>query len=554
MTAVESDKLWGGRFSSATDPVLEEFNFSITYDKKMYAEDIRGSIAYASAIQKAGIITSKEADELIAGLEKVLAEWESGAFEIAATDEDIHTANERRLTELVGAVAGKLHTGRSRNDQVATDMRMWLTARIPKLDAMLSALLTVIADRAETEADVIMPGYTHMQRAQSIRWSHYLLSYAFAFKRDLTRLRLVRQEANRSPLGSGALAGNPFDIDRESLTEALGFAETIENSLDATRDRDFVVQLLQWSALAGTHLSSMAEDLILYSTKEFGYVKLADAYSTGSSLMPQKKNADSLELIRGKAGRLQGLASGFLTTLKGLPTTYNKDLQDDKIAMFESVETMEKMIQIMTGVVATLTIDATEMRKALTDDMLATDVAYFLVRKGVPFREAHVAAGKAVKLAEDRECPLKDLDVPSLKLINASFDAGIANIFDFDTSTEQYSVTGGTSKASCVAQVAKLRNFLNGAGASDDVATPTVAVAAPIAVPVATATRVEALHLGGAGLASNSADRASGKGATTGNKKNTSSLGSGFYDPTPQYERSSTKRVAPPGGQSSIVF
>lgn len=539
-------KLWGGRFSESTDPVLEEFNFSIGYDQKMYAEDIRGSIAYTRAIQRVGIVTAEEAEELTVGLEKVLFEWESGTFEITPADEDIHTANERRLKELVGPVAGKLHTGRSRNDQVATDMRLWLTGRLGTLRSLIADLIQVMTTRAEAEIHVLMPGYTHLQRAQAIRWSHWLLSYAWAFKRDLTRLGHVRDDANRNPLGSGALAGNPFGIDRDLLSAELGFASTIENSLDATRDRDFVVELLQWGALAGTHLSSMAEDLILYSTKEFGFVTLADAYSTGSSLMPQKKNPDSLELIRGKQGRLSGLASGFLGTLKGLPTTYNKDLQDDKIAMFESVETVEKMVQIMTGVVATLKLNTDAMRRALTDDMLATDVAYYLVRKGVPFREAHGVAGSVVKLAEERTCALKDLDTASLQNIHPSFEADIAGIWDMKASTDQYTSVGGTSEVSCRVQVDQMTAFLASLGISRSVPAATVTAPVPISQVSDGARVVE-------GAGARASDHPVAKAGTGGNRKNASSLGTGFYCETPS-NISSTRRIAPPGGKSSIVF
>lgn len=554
MSTETGEKLWGGRFSEGTDSVLEEFNFSIAYDRKMYAEDIRGSIAYARAIERVGIVSKAEADELVEGLEKVLTEWNNGTFEVQPADEDIHTANERRLKEIVGKVAGKLHTGRSRNDQVATDMRLWLVGRLKTLGSLLAELIQVMTTRAEAEVDVLMPGYTHLQRAQAIRWSHWLMSYAWAFKRDVTRLDHVHDDANRNPLGAGAIAGNPFGIDRDRLTADLGFSSTIENSLDATRDRDFVVQLLQWGQLVGTHLSSMAEDLILYCTKEFGFVTLADAYSTGSSLMPQKKNADSLELIRGKQGRLSGLATGFITTLKGLPTTYNKDLQDDKIAMFESVETVEKMVRIMTGVVATLKVNAEAMRAALTDDMLATDVAYYLVRKGVPFREAHGIAGSVVKLAETRGCSLKDVDIQLLKTIHPSFEADISGIWDMKASTDQYTAVGGTGEVSCRAQITAMRSFLatleiaSAPNGSDDVAIPSQEEIASVS---ASFKAVGAPMTGVAGQ--RVAVHPVAKAGTEGNRKNASSLGSGFYCDAPE-QHSSTRRIAPPGGKSNIVF
>ncbi len=321
----------------------------------MWLADILGSQAYAAALAQAGIITQAEATHLVEGLDQVAEEWRQGRFEIQAGDEDIHTANERRLGELIGAVAGKLHTGRSRNDQVATDTRLWLRGAIDGLADHLNELIEATVERAENDIDLLMPGYTHLQRAQPVRWSHWLLSHAWAWQRDAQRLAEVRGRVNVLPLGSGALAGNPFAIDRDFLAQELGFQAITPNSLDGVSDRDFVAEFLFWASLTSIHLSRLAEDLILFASAEFGFVTLADAYSTGSSLMPQKKNPDSMELLRGKSGRVVGDLMGMLMTLKGLPSTYNKDLQEDKEPLFDAVDTLSGTLQIATGVITTLT-------------------------------------------------------------------------------------------------------------------------------------------------------------------------------------------------------
>jgi argininosuccinate lyase len=320
-------KLWGGRFTGKTDPLMEAFNASIGFDRRLWEADIIGSQAYARALARADIISDRESDQIVDGLGKVADEWKEGRFEITPVDEDIHTANERRLTELIGPVAGKLHTGRSRNDQIATDMRIWLREEARLADRYLRQLISTAVERAAGEIDLLMPGYTHVQPAQPIRWSQWLLSYAWMWQRDTQRLSELSARANRLPLGSGALAGNPFPIDRAMLARDLDFDGFTPNSLDGVSDRDFVAESLFWATLTMVHLSRFAEDLILYSSREFGYVSLADAYSTGSSLMPQKKNPDSLELVRGKTGRVTGSLVGVLMMLKGLPSTYKKDLQ-----------------------------------------------------------------------------------------------------------------------------------------------------------------------------------------------------------------------------------
>ncbi|WFD36189.1 argininosuccinate lyase [Malassezia cuniculi] len=455
-------KLWGGRFTGATDPVMHRFNESLSYDKRMWAQDIRGSQAYARALIGCGILTEKEAEEIVAGLDRVGNEWREGTFKIEADDEDIHTANERRLKELIGPVAGKLHTGRSRNDQVATDMRMWLLDEIDALEKLLSVLIETMAKRAEVEIDHIFPGYTHLQRAQPIRWAHFLLSHAAYLATDLDRLRALRPRVSVLPLGAGPLAGNPFaGLDREALAKALGFDSVGPNSMHSVSDRDFVIETLMWTSLLGTHLSKLAEDLIIYSSSEFGFVQLSDAYSTGSSIMPQKKNPDSLELLRGKSGRLFGNLAGFMMSVKGIPSTYNKDLQEDKEPLFDSVDTTTACLQIATGVVSTMSINGERMRAALTPDMLATDLADYLVRKGIPFRETHHISGSAVKLSEERGCQLSDLSLEDLRSLNPAFEEDVMRVWDPSESVERRNAIGGTSRRAVLEQVTRLHALVN---------------------------------------------------------------------------------------------
>uniref|UniRef100_A0A3B3XQA7 Argininosuccinate lyase n=1 Tax=Poecilia mexicana TaxID=48701 RepID=A0A3B3XQA7_9TELE len=432
-------KLWGGRFVGDTDPIMEKFNESITYDQRMWDADIRGSKAYVKALEKANLVSTEEMEQILQGMDQISEEWSKGAFLIKPGDEDIHTANERRLKELIGAPAGKLHTGRSRNDQVVTDMKLWLRDAITMLTDNSLQLISTMVERAAIEIDVLFPGYTHMQKAQPVRWSHWILSYAVVLSRDVERLLEIKKRTNILPLGSGAIAGTPFDIDRELLRTA---------------------EFLFWASLCLTHLSKMAEDLMLYSTKEYSFVTLADAYSTGSSLMPQKKNADSLELIRSKAGRVFGRCAGFMMTLKGLPSAYNKDLQEDKEAMFDCYDTVHAVLQVTTGVMSTLKINQSVMEAALSPDMLATDLAYYLVRKGVPFREAHGLSGKAVFAAESKNVSLNQLTEADLAAISPLFGSDVSSVWDYRSSVEQYSASGGTSKSSVSAQVEHLRNWL----------------------------------------------------------------------------------------------
>jgi argininosuccinate lyase len=450
-----ANMLWGGRFTGGLDPLMVAYNESIYFDRAIYAQDIRGSVAYARANSKIGILTADEFSDIERGFEQVLDEWKSGKFEIKpGVDEDIHTANERRLGEIIGKeTAGKLHTGRSRNDQVATGMRLWLRDRLHEIESYLISFLRVMTSRAQSEIDILMPGYTHLQRAQPIRWSHWILSYGSVFASDLERLREVTQRVNRSPLGSGALVGNPFGLDRDALAHDLGFTSPLHNSMAAVADRDFVVETLQWAATLMQHISRWAEDLILYSSAEFGFVRLADAYSTGSSLMPQKKNPDSLELLRGKSGRVFGQMAGLMMTVKGLPSTYNKDLQESFEPMLDGTKTVADSIQIATGVLSTMAVFPDRMKAALSPDMLATDLADYLVRKGVPFRDTHHISGQVVALAEREGKPMDQLSKEQLRGVDARFGDDVMACFDYERSVETRTVKGGTSRKSVEGQI-----------------------------------------------------------------------------------------------------
>jgi argininosuccinate lyase len=452
--------LWGGRFVAETDELMRRFGDSIGFDQRMYAADIQGSIAYAGALARVGLITAAEREQLISGLEQVRAEFDAGTFQIQPGDEDIHTAVERRLGELVGAVAGRLHTGRSRNDQVATDLRLYLLDEMASLQEALIELQGAIVEQAEAHLDAIMPGYTHLQQAQPLLFSHWLMSFFWKLQRDCERLADVARRTSVLPLGVGALAGNPFGLDRQALAAELGFAAVSENSVDAVSDRDYVVEFLAWGALVQIHLSGLAEDLIVWASREFGFVQVADAYSTGSSLMPQKKNPDSLELMRGKSGRMVGHLTGLLTTLKGLPSSYNKDLQEDKESLFDAIDTLKMELVIAAGIVRTLAVNGARMAAALDDVLLATDLADYLVRKGTPFRESHYLIGQAVRRAEELGVSLKELDLAEYRAVHPAFAEDVYGVFDFRRSVEARDVEGGTAPAAVHVQIERAKRAL----------------------------------------------------------------------------------------------
>jgi len=448
-------KMWGGTFSEPPDALAYRFNASLPFDQRLWEVDIRGSIAWAAALARAGVVAAAEAEQIQAGLGRVQAEFAAGTFAFAPLDEDIHTAVERRLGELIGPVAGKLHTGRSRNDQVATDFRLWVMQAEERIEAHLRIVQQALVDQAEQHIETLLPGYTHFQRAQPISFGHWLLSHFWALERDAARWAASRAAASVCPLGSAALAGTAYPIDRAALAADLGFTRASENSLDAIGDRDFAAEFLFNAALLGSHLSRLAEALVLYATAEFGFVTIADAYSTGSSIMPQKKNPDVLELARGKAGSLLGQLVGLMATLKGLPSAYDKDLQEDKPPVFAAFDTLDLMLPVLAGTLASLRVNGDRMAAALDSGLLATELADYLVKKGVPFREAHHLVGQAVRLG-----PLDQVPLASLEALSPAFTADVAQLWDFRAAVDRRNVAGGTGNESVRAQIAAARKLL----------------------------------------------------------------------------------------------
>jgi len=452
-----SKTLWSGRYEQEAAAALRKLNDSYSFDQRMYAHDIQASTCYAQALERAHIITTDELTAIQAGLERVRAEFADNTFVVAAGDEDIHTAVERRLTELIGDPAGKLHTGRSRNDQVATDFRLWTLSAVTQIQALIRTLINRIADQAERQADTLMPGYTHLRAAQPITAGHWLFSTAWMLLRDLTRWQQTYTSADVCPLGSSALAGTPYPIDRVQLAADLGFNQVSANSLDAVADRDFAAEFLFTASLTMTHLSRFAEDVILYSSPQFGFITLNERFTTGSSLMPQKQNPDIFELARGKTGRITGHLSGLLTTLKGLPSAYNKDLQEDKEPVFDTADTLIDLLPALIGAVETMQFNPDRMRAALDEGMLATDVADYLVGKGMPFREAHGVVGKLVRAGLDADTPLSRLPFEIYRAIHPIFDEDVLAVFDFTGAVAKRSNIGGTAPSSVHAQIASLR-------------------------------------------------------------------------------------------------
>jgi len=450
--------LWGGRFAQKLDQLAWDLNTSLPVDKRMAIQDVEGSQAWADAIHQAGILTDKEHASISLGLATVKEEFSSGRFSFASSDEDIHTAVERRLTELIGDAAGKLHTGRSRNDQVATDFRLWMLQIIPVLDVTVKDLQSALVEQAEIAGDLIMPGYTHLQRAQPILLAHWWLSHYWSLQRDHERLTDLTKRVSVLPLGSGALAGVPFDIDRIKLAEWLGFADVSQNSLDAVSDRDFAAEFLFCATMMGIHLSKLGEQIVLFTSTEFGFLELSDAFSTGSSLMPQKKNPDVFELTRGKAGTLIGLLTGLLATLKGLPSTYDKDLQEDKAPVFQATDMLLAILPVIGGALRTITVKPERMRSAIDATMMATDLADYLVDKGVPFREAHALAGKVVRVAGEKQLSLEEMSLETYQSIGP-FEADVVQVFDPLKSVQKRNAIGGTSSQSVKNQLAGIRRL-----------------------------------------------------------------------------------------------
>jgi len=454
-------KLWGGRFQRQTDRAMEEFQDSLSFDQRLYQADIRGSQAYARALAVAGVLTSAESQAILDGLSQVLQQFESGRVAFVSGDEDIHTAVERLLTETIGPVAGKLHTGRSRNDQVATDTRLYLLSQIARLRSLLAEVQAAVTAQAAANLDVVMPGYTHLQPAQPVLFSHWIMSYFWMLQRDQERLDGVWQRTSVSPLGASALAGNAFGVDCPAMAEELGFGDVAQNSIDAVSDRDFAAEFCFWAALLQAHLSRLAEDLVLWSSPAFGYIEMGEQYTTGSSIMPQKRNPDAAELLRGKAGRLNGDLISILTTLKGLPSSYDKDLQEDKEPLFDAIDTLTLVLPVTAGIVASLRVRADRMAAALTADMLATELADYLVSKGVPFRQSHHLVGQAVRLAEEQPGQsLSTLPLEAYQAIDLRFGPDLYQALDVQRAIARRNVTCGTAPQAVRAQIERATALL----------------------------------------------------------------------------------------------
>jgi argininosuccinate lyase len=440
-------KLWGGRFKEATDAAVERFSASLAFDRALGRYDVRASLAHARMLGATGVISAADADALVAGLEKIRAEIDSGDFAFDAALEDVHTCIEVRLRELAGEVAGRLHTGRSRNDLVATDLALYLRDAADAAREGLCALRAALVARGREHLDTVLPGYTHLQRAQPVRLAHHWLAHVEALGRDGARFAALRERTARCPLGAGALAGSTLPLDPAATAAALGFDAPVGNSMDAVASRDAALEFLAAAAICMVHLSRLAEELVLWSTSEFGFVELSDAYSTGSSLMPQKKNPDVPELVRGKAGRAIGNLVTLLTVVKGLPLTYNRDLQEDKEPLIDSATTLRDSLEVMTGAVATLAVRAERMRAAAEDPLLlATDLAEALVREGIPFRDAHEAVGRVVAHCGERGLDLRTLSREELRAFHPAFPAGARALLDLDRSLDARALAGGTAR------------------------------------------------------------------------------------------------------------
>jgi argininosuccinate lyase len=441
-------KTWGGRFTTGADPAAEKFTGSLSFDQRLWPQDIAGSIAWAHALARAGLVTAAERDAILQGLARVRAELEGGTFVFRPELEDIHTNVERRLIELAGPVGGKLHTGRSRNDQIALDERLYLRDVIADVRAALRAVQAALVARAEDTVELAMPGYTHLQRAQPIVLAHHLLAYVTMFERDRARLADCAARNDVMPLGAAALAGTAFAIDREALARDLGFRAVSANSLDAISDRDHVIEFLAAGAVIGMHCSRLAADLTLWATAEFGFVEFSDAFATGSSIMPQKKNPDVAELIRGKSGRLYGNLLAVLTTMKGLPLSYNSDMQEDKEPWFDSVDTLEAMLAVMPPMLAGLSFRADRMRRAAGEHFAtATDLADYLVKKGLPFRDAHGVVGRVVRHAIAHGKELDGLTLEELRGFSPLIEADVHAALTVEASLAARDVVGGTAPA-----------------------------------------------------------------------------------------------------------
>ncbi len=452
------EKLWGGRFNQPTDKFVEEFTASIEFDQRMYRYDIQGSIAHAQMLARQEIIPLEDSEKIVAGLQSILADIEAGNFEFNVSLEDIHMNIEARLTERIGPVGGKLHTGRSRNDQVALDVRLYLRDEIKTILGFLDQLQEAFLGQADSNLETIMPGYTHLQTAQPILFAHHMLAYYEMAKRDASRMRDVLTRMNQMPLGAGALAGTTFPIDREWVAEQLGFDGVTRNSLDSVSDRDFAIEFCASSSILMMHLSRLAEELILWSSADFKFISLTDAFCTGSSIMPQKKNPDVPELVRGKTGRVYGNLISLLTLMKALPLAYNKDMQEDKEPLFDTIDTVKGSLKIFADMIAQMSVREANMRGAASRGYsTATDVADYLVRKGLPFRQAHEVVGKTVGYCEKTGKDIPELSMEEFAQFSPDIDEDIYDFVTLEASVNARVATGGTARSAVVREIARAR-------------------------------------------------------------------------------------------------
>ena len=458
---VKVRKPWGGRFTEATNALVEEYTASIQYDWRLFPYDIAGSVAHAAMLGKTGIITEKEARKIINGLKGILQEITDGKLEFSMELEDIHMNIENRLVRKIGPVGGKLHTARSRNDQVALDLRMYLRDEIMEIRRLLRGLQKTVIGLADRNQDAVMPGYTHLQRAQPVLFGHHLLAYYEMFERDRDRLADCYRRVNIMPLGAGALAGTVLPINRKMVGDLLGFGGIAENSMDAVSDRDFAVEFVSACSQIMVHLSRLAEELVLWSSAEFGFITIADAFTTGSSIMPQKKNPDVAELSRGKAGRVFGNLMALLAIMKGLPLSYNRDMQEDKEPVFDTADTVSQALAVMAAMLDSITVNRDAMRHAAEDGFItATDLADYLVRKGLPFRQAHEDVGRAVLKALELTCGLKDLPLAEYKKLSALIANDVYRSLSVDASVGRRTSYGGTAPANLKKRLAALKKLV----------------------------------------------------------------------------------------------
>ena len=456
MTKDTSNQMWGGRFAAGPDAIMEAINASIGYDQRMAAQDIAGSRAHAAMLAKTGILTDSDAEAIREGLLTVLSEIEGGTFQFSTALEDIHMNVEARLKEIIGEPAGRLHTGRSRNDQVATDFKLWVRDQIDAAIAGIEALIRAFVSQAEAGADWVMPGFTHLQTAQPVTWGHHMMAYVEMFGRDLSRFKDARERMNESPLGAAALAGTSFPIDREMTAKALGFDRPAANSLDAVADRDFALEFLSASSICAMHLSRFAEELVIWSSAQFRFVTLSDRFSTGSSIMPQKKNPDAAELIRAKIGRIFGANTALLMVMKGLPLTYSKDMQEDKEQVFDAADNLMLALAAMEGMVKDMTANQDSLEAAAGSGFsTATDLADWLVRAlNMPFRDAHHVTGSLVAMAESKQCDLPDLTLEDMQSVHAAITEDVFGVLGVHNSVSSRMSYGGTAPTRVREQIA----------------------------------------------------------------------------------------------------